>query len=180
MKELFRMDRMDHAACTHTYVRNSARSLIIRDGRIAMVHSEKYDYYKFPGGGIEEGETPAQAMIRETLEEAGLIVIPSSVKEYGSVLRVQRGLKDVTRRFVQDNFYYLCTVTDEVLPQKLDPYESEEGFTLEWVEPEKAIQANRYGDHGDKNSPAVEMELEREARVLERLIADGYIETKTL
>ena len=176
MRELFRLDKRDHAACTHTYVRNSARSLILRGGRIAMVHSVKYDYYKFPGGGIEEGETPAQAMIRETREEAGLIVIPASVKEYGSVLRVQRGLKDVTRRFVQDNFYYLCAVSDEVVPQTLDRYESEEGFTLEWADPAKVIAVNRYGDHGEKASPALELELEREARVLELLIADGYFE----
>ena len=31
-----------------------------------MIHSLKYDYYKFPGGGIEDGESNEEALIRET------------------------------------------------------------------------------------------------------------------
>ena len=75
MRLLFDMDRQDYGECTHTFTRNSARSIIIRSGKIAMIHSRKYDHYEFPGGGIENGETPIEAMIRETQEEAGLIVI---------------------------------------------------------------------------------------------------------
>ena len=44
MRLLFEMDKKDHAGCTRTYVRNSARSIIIVGGKIAMVHSLKYDY----------------------------------------------------------------------------------------------------------------------------------------
>ena len=78
MRLLFELDKGDHSLCTHDFVRPSARAILIRDGKIAMVHSLKYDYYKFPGGGIEKGEDPVQAVIRETLEEAGLTVIPGS------------------------------------------------------------------------------------------------------
>lgn len=53
MRLLFEMDKKDYSACTHTFTRNSARSIIIRSGKVAMVHSLKYDYYKFPGGCIE-------------------------------------------------------------------------------------------------------------------------------
>ncbi len=68
MRLLFEMDKKDYGECTQTFARDSARSIIIRDGRIAMIHSQKYDYYKFPGGGIENGENPVEAMIRETQE----------------------------------------------------------------------------------------------------------------
>ena len=80
MRLLFELDLHDYAECTRSFVRNSARSIIIRNRKVAMVHSLKYDYYKFPGGGIEAGENPVEAMIRETREEAGLTVIPDSVK----------------------------------------------------------------------------------------------------
>ena len=90
MRLLFVMDKKDHGECTHFFIRNSSRSIIIRNGKIGMIHSQKYDYYKFPGGGIEEGETPVEAMIRETREEAGLLVIPETVQEYGYVHRILR------------------------------------------------------------------------------------------
>ena len=69
MRLLFEMDKKDYDQCTHTFTRNSARSIIIRKGKVAMIHSIKYDYYIFPGGGIENGENPVEAMIRETREE---------------------------------------------------------------------------------------------------------------
>ena len=45
MRLLFDMDLKDYDDCTHTFVRNSARSIIIRDGKLAMIHSKEYDYY---------------------------------------------------------------------------------------------------------------------------------------
>ena len=50
MRLLFEMDKHDYDDCTGNFVRNSARSIIIKDEKIAMIHSLKYDYYKFPGG----------------------------------------------------------------------------------------------------------------------------------
>ena len=123
------MDKKDYDQCTHTFTRNSARSIIIRDGKVAMIHSLKYDYYKFPGGGIENGEDPVEAMIWETQEEAGLVVIPESVREYGYVHRIQRSGKDITECFVQDNYYYLCDVMEHLTSQHLDDYEAQEGFS---------------------------------------------------
>ena len=92
MRLLFEMDKKDYGGCVRSFTRDSARSIIIRNGRIAMIHSLKYDYYKFPGGGIEPGESNADAMIRETAEEAGLIVIQDSIREYGYVHRIQESM----------------------------------------------------------------------------------------
>ncbi len=169
MRLLFDLDRKDYGQCTQTYVRNSARSIIISCGQVAMVHSLKYDYYKFPGGGIKDGENPVDAMIRETMEEAGLRVRPDTVQEYGIVHRVQKSTVDETECFIQDNNYYLCETEDAVETQRLDNYEAEERFTLEYIDPKTAIEANRRAGHGPKD-PVM---LEREARVLEMLIAEG-------
>ena len=49
---------------------------------------KKNNNYKFPGGGIEKNESNIDALIRETKEEAGLVVIKDSIKEYGYVHRV--------------------------------------------------------------------------------------------
>ena len=134
-----------------------------------MIYSRKYDYYKFPGGGIEKGEDPIDAMIRETREEAGLIVIPETVREYGYVHRMQKSDYDPAECFVQDNFYFFCDVLEAVSSQNLDDYEAEESYQLVFVDPEAAIKANR----SVKESPYNPMMFEREARVLEMLISEG-------
>lgn len=174
MRLLFEIDKKNYDTCTRTFTRNSARAIIIKGDRIAMVHSVKFDYYKFPGGGVEYGESRKGAVIRETLEEAGLVVEPDSVREYGLVHRVQKSTKNSRERFVQDNYYYFCEVSDDVKPQKLEGYEDAECFTLEFVEPEKAIAVNRTRDHGKKDRDMIE----REARVLEMLIEEGFFRTE--
>ncbi len=170
MRMLFEMDKQDYDDCTHSFVRNSARSIIIRNGRIAMIHSRKYDYCKFPGGGIENGEAPVDTMIRETREEAGMIVIPETVREYGYVHRIQKSDSDPTEIFVQDNYYYLCDAEETVVSQELDDYEANESYSLIFMDPHEAIEKNR----NVSNSPYNPMMFEREAKVLEMLIAEGY------
>ena len=101
MRLLFEMDKKDYGGCTRSFTRDSARSIIIRDGKIAMIHSQKYDYYKLPGGGIEPGESDVDALIRETAEEAGLNVIPDSIREYGYVHRIQKSTVEEDEYFIQ-------------------------------------------------------------------------------
>ena len=80
MRTLFEIDTKDYDPKGPAFVRPSVRGIILRDGKVAMVHSLKYDYYKFPGGGIEAGETRPQTLIREVLEESGLQVRPESIR----------------------------------------------------------------------------------------------------
>lgn len=158
--------------------RPSVRGIVINNGKIAMVHSLKYDYYKFPGGGIDCGESHLDTLVREVLEETGLVVIPETVKEYGLVLRKEKGkFEDL---FIQENFYYFCDVRKECSCQKLDDYEAEEEFVLEWVTPENAIEANLFHDHKDKNSSIARHMMEREANVLKLLIAEGKLNKEGL
>ena len=105
MRLLFNLDKKDYREGGSVGVRPSVRGIIVRGGKIAMVRSKKYDYYKFPGGGIEDGEDFVDALIREVREESGLCVVRSSIREYGLVSRKSRGkVEDI---FVQDNYYYL-------------------------------------------------------------------------
>ncbi|MCI8441005.1 MAG: NUDIX domain-containing protein [Provencibacterium sp.] len=170
MRLLFEMDKKDYQQGLPVFSRPSVRAIILRDGKIGMVHSLKYNYYKFPGGGMESGETREQTLIRETLEEAGLQVLPASIREYGYVHRVQKG--EGEEIFVQDNYYYFCGVWPQRSAQRLDDYEAQERFTLEFIAPERAIAANRLPGHGPKD-PVM---IEREARVLQLLIAEGYLQ----
>ena len=170
MRLLFTLDRGDYQEGKKAFSRPSARAIVIESGRVAMVHSRKYGHYKFPGGGIEAGESREAALVREAREEAGLVLDPQSIRPYGFVHRIERG--DREPLFIQDNFYYLASAS-ALVPQELDGYEAAEGYTLRWVDPREAAAADR------SLIPAFEPRrrfmLLREAMVLEKLLAEGRI-----
>lgn len=173
MRELAVYDYKNYLENGTVARRPSVRGIVIDSGKIAMIHSLKYDYYKFPGGGIDSGESHLDTLMREVAEEAGLTVIPESVKEYGVVIRKEKGMTEDL--FVQENFYYFCDVEKDISHQMLDDYEAEEQFVLEWVKPADAIEANLYFCRGDKASDNSRHMIEREANVLKLLMAEGKI-----
>lgn len=66
-KDIFGTNQLSHSEPYRT-----ARVFLFNDERkLAVLYQEKVDYYSFPGGKIEEGETGSQAACREVLEETG-------------------------------------------------------------------------------------------------------------
>ena len=140
MRLLFELDAHDYDPNGTVFVRPSVRGIIIRDGRVAMIHSLVWNYYKFPGGGMEVGETQLDTLIREVREETGLKVIPDSVREFGWVHRVEEGHSHGEDVFVQDNYYYLCDADPVPGPTEMDPKEAVSGFVLEFVPPRRVFE----------------------------------------
>ena len=50
----------------------AAGGVIVRDGRVLLVHRPKYDDWTLPKGKLHAGETWEQAAVREVAEETGL------------------------------------------------------------------------------------------------------------
>lgn len=62
--------------------RLSARLLLVDPAdRVLLVpvHDDEASWWDLPGGGVEAGESTAQAAVRETLEETGYAVAPADV-----------------------------------------------------------------------------------------------------
>lgn len=57
-------------------MRTRAGIVLIQDNRVALIerHRAGLDYFVFPGGGVDEGESSEQAAIREAMEELGIVV----------------------------------------------------------------------------------------------------------
>lgn len=84
--------------------RTRVAGIILMQGGIALMHRKDVkkrkdfqEYYTFPGGGLEEGETPEEGTIREIKEEFGIDV------------KINRKLYEmVSEKFNQKEIFYLC------------------------------------------------------------------------
>lgn len=123
-----------------TYYREAVRAIIMDNNKILLIYSEKNGDYKLPGGGVEEGETYEEALIREVEEEAGVRV--SINKELFRVMEYDEGQFDDCDLFKMLSIYYEAHVTKN-LKQNLDSYEYEMGFIPKWVEISQAIEKNK-------------------------------------
>jgi 8-oxo-dGTP diphosphatase len=81
-------------------VRVRAAVVIVENGRVALIERvrDRHTYFKFPGGGVEEGESPQQAAVREAHEELGVSV------ELGDLI-------SVVYRDGREQRYYLASIT---------------------------------------------------------------------
>jgi 8-oxo-dGTP diphosphatase len=121
--------------------RHAVRAVIRRGDLLLMVHSSLAGDYKFPGGGVEPGESDHDALVREVSEECG-----RNVTRVGDViLRAveHRHALEPGRVFRMDSTYYPCAVADAVHDQRLDAYEHELAFQPVWVGIADAIEVNQ-------------------------------------
>jgi 8-oxo-dGTP pyrophosphatase MutT (NUDIX family) len=141
MKTLAIFDRKNYDLLLPRYIRYSSRAIIFIDQKIVLLYEAKHKMYVFPGGRIEEGETNTETLIRETKEEAGLIVEPKSIREFGLVSEIRKDIF-AEKIYEQHDYYYTCKVEEKIIDQKLSESEKERGLQLEFVSIDKAISVN--------------------------------------
>lgn len=113
-----------------------AVAVIVKNNKVALIHRKKEgrDYWVFPGGGVENGETPEDAAVREVKEE--LSIDCKVVKLFFSVESYPGGNKDP---------YFLCTTEDNEIelggPEK-QRQSKENWYSPQWVELEKVKHLN--------------------------------------
>ena len=84
--------------------RTRVAGIIFIDGKIALMHRkdvlkrpEMPEYYTIPGGGLEEGETEEEGVIREIKEEFGI-----------KVKVIKKLYETESKKFGQKEVFFLC------------------------------------------------------------------------
>ncbi len=140
LKEIIRQDGLDLNG--RTSYREAVRAIIQRGDLYLLVYSSKRGDYKFPGGGVDAGETHTVALARELREECGAR-LASVGPAFGKVVEYDRAQRDGYEIFKMTSFYYWCSVEKAFEPQHLEAYEQELGFQPVWVALDDALRANR-------------------------------------
>lgn len=131
--------------------RAAVRAVTLRGRELLMVCSANVGDYKFPGGGVNMGETHEQALARELLEECGAQLVRMD-GGLGAVIEYDLPEEKDFDVFTMTSYYYLCEVREGVSHQSLEGYEAELGFQPVWVDIDKAIAEN-YSLLNAPNSP---------------------------
>jgi 8-oxo-dGTP diphosphatase len=109
---------------------HAAGGVVLRDGRVAVVHRPRYDDWSLPKGKLDPGESFEEAALREVEEETGLRC--RLLRELPTVSYDVRGRRKEVR-------YWAMEVEDET------PFvPNEEVDELRWVEPQEALALLSY------------------------------------
>ena len=102
-------------------IKRAAVALIKRDSNILCVWNKRYNSWGLPGGKVEFGETPEQAVLRELQEETGL----TNIKSIYPVFDGPHGFKVESSRGSHVHVF-------EIIVEG-EPYQCEEGCPVVWM-----------------------------------------------
>lgn len=100
----------------HTLIKVNGKYLVTKRSKKETTYPE---YWDIPGGLVETGELPKEALIRETKEEVGLNIVPTKVIHEDSNF-------DKDKDLVFIRLVYLCELNDNIENIKLQSEEHSE------------------------------------------------------
>lgn len=125
-----------------TISREAVRGIIARGNALLLLYSTELRDYKFPGGGVQAGETHRQALLREIREETGANMTGIELP-FGKVIEYDVPKERGYDVFRMTSYYYWCQVGPIFSEQRLDDYEKDLGFQPAWVEIGEALRVNQ-------------------------------------
>jgi 8-oxo-dGTP diphosphatase len=105
--------------------------VVVHEGKVLLMRRRNRgkEYYTFPGGGIEKGETPESALMRELREETSIAVTPKKL------------LYTVMWDDDTEEFFYLCSfvsgepkLADDSIEKEVMKKDTEQYYEPLWME----------------------------------------------
>lgn len=113
--------------------------IVSSDNKILMGKGHKGSVYKdcwlIPGGGVDEGETKLQTLVREIKEEAGLDVssYETELVEDAATGESEKTLRDTNERVLVHMHFFTYRIKIPLLAEDIKAQAGDDLVELEWV-----------------------------------------------
>ena len=121
--------------------RPATRCIALQGKNILLLHTDRYEDYSLPGGGLDPEEDRIEGMKRELQEETGAKNI-RNIKPFGKYEEYRPWDKpdfDVQHII---SYCYTCDVDEELGDSNMESYEIKNGMKAKWVNIHEAIEHN--------------------------------------
>ena len=152
-----------------SFTRIATRAIVIKNNRILLMYTQRYNDYSLPGGGVDEGEELIEGLKRELSEETGALDI-NNINEFGlyEEYRPHKSDKHYAEYSIMHmlSYCFTCDIADQLGDSKLEDYEINNGMKVCWVDIDDAINHNLNTIKNDKKQG---LSIKRETYLMEQI-----------
>lgn len=149
--------------CDDGIVNIRAGAIIMKDGKILMVGSERFDYLYSVGGRIKFGETAEEAVIREVEEETGVRMEVDRLGFIHENYFIGDSPSNSGKLVYEISFYFYMKVPENFSPESESFTDCGEKEFLKWVSPD---------DENKKYPDFFETELQNPVNYVRHFVED--------
>jgi len=151
-----------------SFNRKATRAIVLNGDNILLLYTKRYHDYSLPGGGIDEGESAIDGLIRELKEETGAHNVQDIV-EFGLYEEYRPWHKQGFDIVHMQSYCYSCTIDDELLAPELESHEIDNGMHPVWMNIHQAI---RHNEETIAKSTKKGLSIERETYLLKLIVEE--------
>lgn len=157
-----------------TFRRHAARGIVLREGRILLLFTERYNDFSLPGGGVNEGEDIQAALKRELEEETGARDVQVQA-HYGFIEEYRPHWKPGYDLMHMTSHFFICDVAPELADARMERHEIANGMKPVWIDIFEAMHHNR--QVMTRQEQTMGQSIQRETFMLEKISRELVVRT---